>query len=667
MILESAMYFLICVLLILISFVVGFCFIYRLEIENKTALFFSTLIGSIVLVSLVSIITTFGATYSWLYVIIGLVAYWINRKKYQNKEKYYFYDFKRILIEEKIFLFFSFISLVLIFTVKLGMFWSENELISYLDTDQAFYVTIASWLIETGNESTNAPNSLFDTGFEGVVIYHYFEIWLGALVGKLAGISYSIALLLIVHTFFNFLVYWGSVCVFETVINKNKYSTSIYLKIGIYLFCILFPFSSSIYLTQFISAELPYSDAFHFIHGNHGVGFIHLKMAVLEVFFLAVLICFWKKNWSNGILMLLALVVISPATAPVSLILSCIIAFLQQMVFLVLKVRIDTKKPYSGYILIVLSFVVALGLGGSAYIFAPQNQDSMELGELFFGTKKYFELVFYRFIQQPFLYLPFSFLFLFLIRKRLDILFIYCLMFLIATSIGSIFYEINWKQFFSMSAFPNAKILFTTLTIALSINFLIALENRKKQLLFIIIVLPCIVLLSFRTLRNIQLKSRERHISNTVYTDKVITALDSLAKENENKYVLGGSYMSSTFFDSLVATSPIFTEITIGGAYSHFSNYPTFVTNYNLIDYTENENGYLQSYTKRSVLVTYAQRNNISLYKKDEIIYKFSKENNIQFFVVNDINVLPTKIQKGITKVIKDEYSNDIFCIIDLK
>lgn len=667
MILESIVYFLICALLILISFFIGFFVFYKLEIDNKNLIFFSTLIGSITLVSLVSIISTFGITYSWLYIIIGLVAYWINKNKYYNSEIHYFDNLKRILKKEKLFLFISFFALLLIFIAKLGMFWSENTLFSHLDNDQAFYVRIASWLIESGKENINVPNDLFDKGFEGITIYHYFEIWLGAAIGKLTGISYSIALLLIVHSFFNFLIYLGSVSLFYTVINNKVIINNFYTKVSIYLICILFPFSSSIYLNQFIEADIPYSDAFHFIHGDHGVPFIYLKMAVLEVFFLAVLICFWNKKWESAILILLVLVVISPATAPVLLVVCCVVAFGYQMFFLLLRVRREGKKIYSGYVLIVLSFVIAIGLGGSAYIFAPQNSSSMELGEMFFGTQKYIELVFYRIIQQPFLYLPFSILFLFLIRKRLDIILIYSLILFVAASIGSIFYEINWKQFFSMPVFPNAKILFTTLTIALGIDFWISLKNRKKQIVFLIFLLPCLALFSFRTLRNIQLKWRERHSTTTTYTSKVITTLDSLANQNQNKYVLGGSYKSSAFFDTLVIASPVFAEITIGGVYSYFSNFPVFLLNYNLIDYTENNNGYLKSYTKRSPLIIYAQKNNIDLNDKNEIMYRFSKENNIQFLVVNDINSLPIPLQKSITKIIKDPNSEDIFCVIDVK
>lgn len=666
MILESIFCFFIFTLLVLISFFIGFVFLYKLEKENKALIFFSTLVGSIALISLGSIITTWGITYSWLYIIIGLFAYWINRKNY-NSEIYYFDSLKKVIREEKVFLLISFFVMLLVFSAKIGMFWSENSLITELDTDQAFYVRIASWLIEIGKESTNVPNTLFNEDFEGIVIYHYFEIWMGALLGKLTGISYSITLFLIVHSFFNFLIYLGSVCLFETVIDKKRIENNYYLKIIIYLICVLFPFSSSIYLNQFISADLPYSDAFHFIHGNHGVAFIHLKMAVLEVFFLAALICFWRKKWKNAIFILLVLVVVSPATAPVALVLCCIVAFFYQMLFLFLKTRIDSKKIYSGYLLIVLSFIIAIGLGGSAYIFAPQNTSVMELGEMLIGTQEYIRLVLYRIIQQPFLYLPFSLLFLFLVRKRLDIILIYSLLFFVAASIGSIFYEINWKQFFSMSVFPNAKILFTTLTIALSINFLISLKDRKKQIIFIGIILPCIALLSFRTVRNIQLKWQDGHISNTSYTNQVIFTLDSLANQNANKYVLGGSYQSPIFFDSLVVSSPVFAEITTGGNYTHFSNYPIFLLNYNLIDYTENENGYLKSYTRRSPLFIYAQKNNIDLSNKAEIMYKFSKENNIQFLVVNDINSLPIQLQNSITKKIKDEKSDDIFCVIDIK
>lgn len=667
MIVESIFYFFICVILVLISFLLGFVFLYKFEIQSKILLFFSTLIGSVALVSCVSIIATLGITYSWLYVLIALFAYWINKQNRYNSKNKYFKELKKIVKTEKLFLIISFFVMCLIFGVKLGMFWSENSLVSYLDNDQIFYVRIASWLIETGKENTNVPNTFFNEGFEGSIIYHYFEIWLGALVGKFTGISYAIALFLIVHSFFNFLIYWGSVCLFEIVIDKKEYSSSFYLKIVVYLICILFPFSSSIYLNQFIEADLLYSDAFHFIHGNHGISFIHLKMAVLEVFFLAALICFWKKNWENAILILLVLVVVSPATAPVCLVVCCIVAFFYQMIFLILKATRDSKKIYSGYLLIVLSFLVALGLGVTAYIFAPQNSSSMEMGEMFFGTQKYIELVFYRIIQQPFLYLPFSLLFLFLIRKKINIIVIYSCIFLVAVSIGSIFYETNWKQFFSMTVFPNAKILFTTLTIALSIDFLIALENRKKQVIFLTIIIPFVGLLSFRTLRNIQLKWREGHISTTTYVEEVITTLDSLANQNENKYVLGGSYKSPIFFDSLVVASPIFAEVTLGGGYSHFSKYPVFLLNYNLINYTERKNGYIKSYSSRSPLTIYAQKKNINLENKDEIIYNFTKDNNIQFLVVNDINYLPIRLQKNITKTIKDENSEDIFCVIDIK
>ena len=111
--------------------------------------------------------------------------------------------------------------------------WSGNfnYLLNY--NDKVYYSNISMMLGLTGQENRNGINNLLDFNYHGLEPYHYFEMWLNAMLSSVYGSLHFVTLYLLTYTLTNFIVVLGIFALTERMCKVN-------LRIQVCVFMFLF-------------------------------------------------------------------------------------------------------------------------------------------------------------------------------------------------------------------------------------------------------------------------------------------------------------------------------------------------------------------------------------------------------------------------------------------
>jgi len=571
-----------------------------------------------------AIFQTKGFTFLLPAVFLLAILAFKTQKKDPN---FHFFDFQ--LFKNKNSLFYAAVFLG-IFCIKISSLYDLETgfLIEHFAnaTDFLIYAQIADFLNLTGIENTLKVRNILEAGKHGLVPYHYFELWLVAFWTKISGLNTFYIFELVLFPFFLFLLFLANESLFRTKLIYRWYFS---------FFSVIFIFSASIYNQFFLN--YPFFDAVHFIYGDYAVPFFQIHLTISSIFFIIFLLLSIQNKTEIGIFILCFLPIFHFSTV-----------FLGAGMGLWFIFRRKFDKDFF-YFISYYSFFSIYTVG--LFWFSKSEINLYYSDMLFFSdSKKILENLFYHLYHQPFLFFPFSFLFLFFLKKYDFGLLFFSLFFgLFVASISEIK---DWQKFFTFLATPIFRTLFTVF-----LFYCVHAFETKKWIFWISIA--CFCWLSFRTIRNIQLKTDIR-VSKCLYSKDYLARVQNKLFElkTDKKYLIGGFFMGTSLFDKIYNDT---------WAYIHYEG------KYML--YMENNLHFINMSWRDSLHKKSAIPFNPIILKNTEVPYffrnnpqknwtDFIKAYQISFIILPPQAVLPDELWFLVKTQIKDEKTGEIFLVL---
>jgi hypothetical protein len=165
-------------------------------------IFFSLVVGQVVIVCVYAILCTKGLTIQWLFLLIAFFFWW------ERKEELVSFQTKK---ETPITLKYLLPSIVTLLIGSLFCFaWEALFFLKVSDfpfnlpfVDTPFYSKIAHFLSVTGSENTANMERWFENRpSHGIALYHYFELWLNSFITNCLGLLEMPTYILIVQPLF---------------------------------------------------------------------------------------------------------------------------------------------------------------------------------------------------------------------------------------------------------------------------------------------------------------------------------------------------------------------------------------------------------------------------------------------------------------------------------
>jgi hypothetical protein len=322
----------------LVLFTIGQLVLSFLGAEKMGDHFFSLVIGMVFVVFCYSIVKSGFVTIN-LGFLIPLFFYVFF---FKGKKQSMLLQIRPNCSKIGVFVLRSLFPVSLFFLINLPEIYSNGYYIA-LDGDLVYYSKISAFLKYVGIESHN-PEVFHKVS---LTPYHYFELWLNALLSEFSGITSLISLKLITIPLLQSIVFFGYIEFLKPYnIGKLQY----------WLFALLATLFSGFqpWFYKFIPL-LSESDTFL-------IGFFTPKVLCIIIFIQAILILYTKNKKDHAVLVLSCLPMVSIATAPGILIGSCC--------FLVIGMLVNHKKVNKLWLVLfvgIAAFVVGFYvLGGIA-------------------------------------------------------------------------------------------------------------------------------------------------------------------------------------------------------------------------------------------------------------------------------------------------------------
>jgi len=636
-----------------IIYIIGklFYFIFNSEIHKKSNFyskaFFELLTGIVIIVFLKSIIETSFQTINILFLL--LVIEFIIFKIYKKERIVNLsFDTKNILEKEKIIktlqLILFFILIFLIHSLYLYSF--SNQSFKIPDEDLLFYSKVSNSISLYGKENfIFSYNNIINQNDNGIVLYHFFDLWTNSFFFQLFNISSYFSLFFITAPIFTFILFVGITSLWEKIGKLN------FLKL---ILTILLLFVSGMYfdfykIFRYMTNTIPLlTDTMPFTYYGR-------KLIPVAIFSVLTLNLFYEKYYHRGFIFLLFTTVVYTSGTMFGIFSSLSLIFLTYILF---KKRINfitiQKKTIIFWAVFILCFILFTSInrlkGFSDGIIANSIFNFESTSDLIQNIKSALSVVFYYSLFFIFCYLLFLIPILLNLKVLKDFFIkikIYIIYITIALVVGMFFLflffkDLNARQFFTnLLPFVNVNIIF-----AFIIFYEKTLVEKKIDIkkIFSLIIIICIFYVNIELTYTKQVgyqKINEKY-SNQFLTD-VSKQLEEHTKTVTIAYRLKQSEYS-TFY------SPLFTNWSFLDFYGYtnyvnnskiiFSNYKNkfLYNNCELCDFIDNKkdtNNYQLNFLIEKnikILVADTIQNNIPL----EIIDKFyiNKINNecIYFF-----------------------------------
>lgn len=293
---NSLYYFSISISILLFSYAIGASIQYLYKIKSKS-IFFPTLFGLIILVTLTAIFFTRGKT-----ILLGLIPV-IFCYLYELKKENSFTQ-KLFPINGKEW-FFHIITGVILFAVFCCYYIpTEHNLAPNIFFDVQFYGDLAYSITHGNGENKTFLLNAFNFNSSGFAPYHWFDIWFIALVGQTSTISYCNSYYTIFAPVMSILVFMGAFELIKLKTNNNLISYG--LAVALALMPMLY-----INLTSFS----PLLEAY--IKPTFGTYFKPKNLILTAVLIFAWIHHYQRKDSYLPLLILLLLPILDVTTAPI--------------------------------------------------------------------------------------------------------------------------------------------------------------------------------------------------------------------------------------------------------------------------------------------------------------------------------------------------------------
>jgi hypothetical protein len=278
--------------------------LFGFKTEKKyTNVFFALLIGMVICVIVYSVYRSHFRTINLFFILLVIPFLWERRKKIKFSNELISPGRLTVCFFSNYLVLLEFAVLALVF-----VFWLNNfHMLKSMQLDSVYYLKIAEALKLSGQENTYHYNNIFSTDYRGVEAYHFFEMWLSALLMEFSDkflltiivfrvIMYAI---LLVGTVF------GLVAITENISDQKK-RTGWLDK----LFSFLFVFFILNYLWLFPSID----SKFYFPLESNAL--LRINFRTYYLFMIPAFIFLLRKQYECFFIVLLILPLISITTAP---------------------------------------------------------------------------------------------------------------------------------------------------------------------------------------------------------------------------------------------------------------------------------------------------------------------------------------------------------------
>ncbi len=214
---------------LLIIFLIGktFFFVFYSEIYKKanfySKFFFEMISGITIIAVITSLIHNSLQSINILFLLLIIEFFILKRLRKEKILNMEFNLFKQINKAEifKILILFAFH--VLIFLIHAIYFYSFSEKdFKIPDVDLLFYSRVSESIYTYARENISfSYNAVMPPDDNGIILYHFFDLWVNVFFGKLYNLSAYISLIFIVYPVFTFILFTGIVSLWQKIGNIN--------------------------------------------------------------------------------------------------------------------------------------------------------------------------------------------------------------------------------------------------------------------------------------------------------------------------------------------------------------------------------------------------------------------------------------------------------------
>ncbi|MCU0391366.1 MAG: hypothetical protein MUE81_09635 [Thermoflexibacter sp.] len=523
-----------------------------------------------------------------------------------------------------------------------------------LTYDKIFYSNLVDVLEDLGQENVEAGLNYMGKQYHGVHAYHYFELWLSALIVKFSGLLSLYTFSLISAVLLLSALFLGYLSIFENF-KKN-------IKWYHYFIAGFLCFSTTIFFDFYQSIEL-----IRYISRRYDMGLIDAlsmpKLAISELFLICVFLFFVNGKYHLGVITAFAMPIVNIGLTP------CILSGF--FIFFALNWRfklIETnnlKILFSLVLFAIAYFLFAFFLKPTAPRQIPEISILSNIGLSTFFTKALVRIVaeWARFII---LYLPFILLTFWLIFKNrhLKIIFFIFLSVLfcgIAFS-GLTYFIIDSYQFAQNFAVIYFKVFFVVLPLAL---WQTKKENTRLKYAFSVLYFLLFVVSIYSFGKRIVYE--KKLIYSGVYTEKVSHILKKISK---TQHPLTGIILLDKNEMPTVFTFGVLSEPTLGGYIAHTVNHSFLINTswYKILDVYPDKR--LNIFIGNSPFQQFILKQTEAHIQKTpkELLVDFIKEKRISFAVASKNVNIQQEIQDNnlIQEIIRDEKTGEAFILLKI-
>ncbi|GEM_PF-4801122 len=630
--------------------------------ELTIDLFSKLLTGTYLIITFFSILQANGITFNLIFLILFGVAYWyLSQKPHFSKQKIidYLLDFQ-IIKSYRLGVYFIILTLIFSLRVVWLMDTETGFLFSLLDnSDNDFYAQVGDFLGLTGQENRYKVLNIWTEKAHGIAPYHYFELWMHALLTALFPVSTMYIYMILMFTYFLFILFLGYETLLSSITRKYNWHYT--------LLSFIFLFSAIIYLNFFLEYQSPMVNTYHFIHGDHSIPFINIKAIIPEIVCLTFLVLLRNKAHQLAFIFILSFPIISFLATP-GVFGGLTLLILWNFKYNYFKIN---NKLSLGLTLFVAFFLVGFWKWNTPALATLESNIAIS----FFLTYKessFLAFIFQSFkalIHIPYLYVPFSLILPILLwryrstyaqKELIRIALPSITIFGISWFVSRLNPYVDWGQFFTVVAYAMGKLAFTVVLWALAEKFC------RLNLKYYIPIVLCFGLLFFRVVRNGQLKIQPKPKSS--YSKNYLQQIDSLLQPFASEKLLIGGTLADVPY---LLERGQFAHNFVGYVESRYMNYmrqnthTVHLSMYELLDSSHISEAQRQALQLNPVVLYFnEQKTRQKFTNNTEGLINFIKKHNLRYLIITPDKTIPPDIQVLIDHQITDSKSGKRFCIL---
>lgn len=512
--------------------------------------------------------------------------------------------------------------------------------------DHLFYSEVSEVLNKEGVENTFRIDNLLSSQFLGLTPYHYFDLWLNALISKVFNIPPLFSLELIANTLIRVIGILGILSIFE------RFGKITFLS---YLIAFFSVFISGLYLSIYDNNYV-LGYWWHTVYTIYG----YPKLAYNFIVLIASLILFDKKNILPSVGLLLCLVIFNIANGPGILGGVCLGSLILYLV---------SNKKKNLISAIALSVLVLIFIGVFYYFnkskldtYAPISIKAFLIEDTFQKIK----LLLAQTVSICVFYIPLLFVF---VSKSLRLKFLYLLksakelMVIIGCIllVGYVFSIFYFKLGDSYQFFDNLFIPVVNIFICIIFHLIADFLINSKQIIRILVSVSLCVFLGASCFFAVKDEFNKQLKRSQFYSISYLSAISSELREVENPIGVGfyltakvdKSYLPYYGINNLGPYLPIMRQ-----------GFNTVnLSTYEFLQGLGNEPSTYRAMYQSSIFTRFvlSQKKNREFLNVENSQIAFMKENKTKFAIVEKGAVIPKELNVSAKKIIKDIKSGEKF------